>query len=70
MAVRSCKSKSYGLIWIKIDMYTLKEYIKAWLKGFLKILTGRVHFDPSLMERVKSCYQEDGGHYKHLLKRS
>ena len=22
------------------------------------------------MERVKSCYQEDDGHYKHLLKRS
>ena len=55
---------------MKIDMYTLKECIKAWLKGFFKILTGRGHFDPSLMERVKSCYQEDGRHYKHVLKRS
>ena len=55
---------------MKIDMYTLKECIKAWLKRFFKIFTGRGHFDPSLMERVKSCYQEDGGHYKHLLKRS
>ena len=33
-------------------------------------MRGRGHFDPSLMERVKSCYQEDDGHYKHLLKRS
>ena len=51
-------------------MYTLKECIKAWFKGFFKILTGRGHFDPSLMERVKNCYQEDGRHYKHLLKKS
>ena len=55
---------------MKIDMYTLKECIKAWLKGYFQILTGREHFDPTLMERVKSCYQEDGGHYKHFLKRS
>ena len=34
-------------------MYTLNECIKAWLKGFFKILTGRGYFDPSLMERVK-----------------
>ena len=51
-------------------MYTLKECINAWLKGFFKISMGRGHFGPSLMERVKKSYQEDGGHYKHLLKRS
>ena len=53
-----------------MEMYTLKEYMNAWIEIFSKIRTGTWCFDSPFMEGVKICNTEDGGCFKHLLKRS
>ena len=55
---KSCNSKSNCPIGIKIDMYTLKKYVKAGWKGFFFILAERGMLTPVSWRKSKFVTKE------------